>query len=36
LAAANAVSRLVDGQLSVDPGPGGRGVQIGISLKLPA
>jgi len=36
LAAANAVSRFVDGQLSVDPGPGGRGVQIGISMKLPA
>jgi len=36
LAAANAVSRFVDGQLSVDLGPGGRGVQIGISMKLPA
>ena len=36
LAAANAVSRFVDGQLTVNPGAGGRGVQIGISMKLPA
>lgn len=36
LAAANAVSRFVDGQLSVDHGPGGRGVQVSISMKLPA
>lgn len=36
LAAANAVSRFVDGQLSVDSGPGGRGVKVTISMKLPA
>jgi len=36
LAAAKAVFRFVDGQLRVDPGPGGRGVQISISMKLPA
>jgi len=36
LAAANAVSRFVDGQLSIDQAPGGGGVQIGISMKLPA
>jgi len=36
LAAANAVSRFVDGQLRIDRGPGGGGVQIGISMKLPA
>lgn len=35
LAAANAVSSFVDGQMVVDHGPGGRGVQIGISMKLP-
>jgi len=36
LAAANAVSRFVDGQLMVDHGPEGRGVKISISMKLPA
>ena len=35
LAAANAVSRFVDGQMMVDPGPGGRGVKITMSMKLP-
>ncbi|MBL4614037.1 MAG: ATP-binding protein [Magnetovibrio sp.] len=36
LAAANAVSRFVDGKLTVDHGPDGRGVKITISMKLPA
>jgi two-component sensor histidine kinase len=36
LAAANAVSRFVDGQLCVDSGPDGRGVKVTISMKLPA
>ncbi len=36
LAAANAVSRFVDGHFMVDHGPGGRGVKITISMKLPA
>lgn len=36
LAAANAVSRFVDGRFSVDHGADGRGVEIMISMKLPA
>lgn len=36
LAAANAVSSFVDGQLMVDHGPDGRGVKITMSMKLPA
>ncbi|MCW8915662.1 MAG: ATP-binding protein [Magnetovibrio sp.] len=35
LAASNAVSRFVDGHLSVEQGPNGRGVKVGISMKLP-
>lgn len=35
LAAAQAVSRFVDGQLDVTPGPGGKGVKVHISMKLP-
>ncbi len=36
LAAANAVARFVDGQMMVDPGPGGRGVKFTLSMKMPA
>lgn len=36
LAAANAVSRFVDGRFGVNHGPDGQGVEITISMKLPA
>ncbi|MEG3620186.1 ATP-binding protein [Magnetovibrio sp. PR-2] len=35
LSAAQAVSRFVDGHLGVTPGPGGKGVKVHISMKLP-